>query len=173
LLRTEDGGDTWQPVLYSPSPTVRMKHPSLSPDGNGIVVTSNDDTLHVYLSSDFGATWSEHTPGEPNIIATQALPHGVFYAVGNSAGENYLRYSGPVGIPLHAPPTPWTYDLNTATLAYHGAERVSYDLYNANGQVVAKGVARTEVPFKLDVPTGLYTLSTIGATVSSMRLFVR
>ena len=31
---------------------------------------------------------------------------------------------------MHAAPALWTYDLNTATLTYHGAERVIH-LYNA------------------------------------------
>jgi hypothetical protein len=175
LMRTTDGAVTWEPVLTCPTTTLRMDDDvNLGPDGNGIVVIQNDDTTHVFLSDDFGATWTEHTPADNNIAFVQATTSGAFYLIGHASGKNYWRYTGAVDhIATHTEQHPWTYDAFTSTLWLNAGSSASVRIMDLSGRPLLHTSIREGSPLHLGLVSGMYVLSVdMNGALSSGRLVV-
>ncbi len=105
LLKTSDGGVTWQSVNPPPGLTSfsAINFSGLKDGSNTIrLVLSHSNISYVYKTTDFGSTYTEETI--PSAASTNGLQHMVFlnanlgYA-GGAAGV-FLKYTGTVPVEM-------------------------------------------------------------------------
>lgn len=175
VMTTTDGGLSWTQTLTVPTVEDGIRAVSLAPGGNGIVITSNDGVaVHVYLTTNYGATWTEQTPPVTQTNEAQATSNGVSYLVTVDTHENYWRWSGPVGIGEAdaTRATLFTYDATQHTMQLTSDARSTLRLLDATGRLVHTEVlAGRGARYVLDVVPGLYVAQVAsGGTAQSLRL---
>ena len=166
ILTTSDGGVSWQTTLIRSTPTYSFIDFSIHASGFAIAAERDTqlDESHVYLSNDFGQSWTEHTPPIQEVSTVQAADQGVAYLVADN--DDWWRWSGPVGIAevekqeeLVIMPNPTQGAVSVNKLGKHAQSTLV--VYSAQGKSLktyASNTPKFEISLE-EYPSGLYFIA--------------